>query len=122
MNEYNIKRDDKHIMKSSKLKKKLRAGDIVFPSEYVGKVGKKENVGSNEEKKLEQRYHRFLSRSKSQIKEEGQKRSLSVNHRRYETAKSNEPNINITNITKHEDKKHRTFSISKRMKRNCSSI
>lgn len=122
MNEYNIKRDDKHIMKSSKLKKKLRAGDVVFPSEYVGKVGKKENVESKEDRKVEERYHRFISRSKSQIKENGEKRSLSVNHRRYETAKSNEPSINITNITKTEEKRHRTFSISKRMKRNCSSI
>lgn len=76
-------------MKNSKLKKKLRAGDVVFPSEYVGKVGRKENIGEKEERKVEERYHRFISRSKSQTKEGGEKRSLSVNHRRYETAKSN---------------------------------
>ena len=39
-----IKHDDKHIMKSSKLKKKLRANDVIFPSTYVGKAAKKENV------------------------------------------------------------------------------
>lgn len=69
---------------------------------------------------MEERYHRFISRSKSQLKVENPHiRSLSVNHRRYETAKSNEPSLSVA---KTEDKTQKTFSIAKRMKRGCSSI